>query len=113
MLGAIIGDIVGSRFEWHNYRAKDFEFFSNKCFVTDDSIMSLAVCEAICEAGDDYMHLGEITVKAMQRIGRHTHTVDMGVLFYIGCIAMNLRLMGALVMVLPCALVVVVLRLNS
>lgn len=70
MLGAIIGDIVGSRFEWHNYRAKDFEFFSNKCYVTDDSIMSLAVCEALCEAGDDYTHLGEITVKAMQRIGR-------------------------------------------
>ena len=49
MLGAIIGDIVGSRFEWHNYRAKDFEFFSNKCYVTDDSIMSLAVGEALCE----------------------------------------------------------------
>ena len=113
MLGAIIGDIVGSRFEWHNYRAKDFEFFSNKCFVTDDSIMSLAVCEAICEAGDDYMHLGEITVKAMQRIGRPYPHCGYGGLFYIGCIAMNLRLMGALVMVLPCALVVVVLRLNS
>ena len=27
MLGAIIGDIVGSRFEWDNYKAKDFEFF--------------------------------------------------------------------------------------
>ena len=29
MLGAIIGDIVGSRFEWDNYKAKDFEFFTN------------------------------------------------------------------------------------
>lgn len=28
MLGAIIGDIVGSRFKWDNYKAKDFEFFS-------------------------------------------------------------------------------------
>lgn len=27
MLGAIIGDIVGSRFEWNNYRSKDFIFF--------------------------------------------------------------------------------------
>ena len=29
MLGAIIGDIVGSRFEWNNYRAKDFEFLTS------------------------------------------------------------------------------------
>lgn len=41
MLGAIIGDIVGSRFEWDNYKAKDFEFFTNDCFFTDDSVMSL------------------------------------------------------------------------
>ena len=37
MLGAIIGDIVGSRFEWDNYRAKDFEFFSKDCFFTHDN----------------------------------------------------------------------------
>ena len=30
MLGAIIGDIVGSRFEWDNNRSKDFEFFTDK-----------------------------------------------------------------------------------
>ena len=46
MLGAIIGDIVGSRFEWNNYRAKDFELLNHNCFFTDDSIMSLANCEA-------------------------------------------------------------------
>ena len=38
MIGAIIGDIVGSRFEWDNYRAKDFELFTDACFPTDDSI---------------------------------------------------------------------------
>lgn len=31
MLGAIIGDIVGSRFEWNNNRTKEFEFFHHKC----------------------------------------------------------------------------------
>ncbi|MBF1682453.1 MAG: ADP-ribosylglycohydrolase, partial [Selenomonas artemidis] len=39
MLGAIIGDIVGSRFEFDNHRSKDFELFSEGCFATDDSIM--------------------------------------------------------------------------
>lgn len=48
MLGAIIGDIVGSRFEWDNYKAKDFEFLTNDCFFTDDSVMSLALCSVIC-----------------------------------------------------------------
>lgn len=32
MLGAIIGDIVGSRFEWDNYKAKDFEFLLMTAF---------------------------------------------------------------------------------
>ena len=39
MLGAIIGDIVGSRFEFNNYRHKDFDFFTDQCVLTDDSIM--------------------------------------------------------------------------
>jgi len=36
MLGAFIGDIVGSRFEFHNHRNKDFDLFGQGCFVTDD-----------------------------------------------------------------------------
>ena len=47
MLGAIIGDIVGSRFEWNNNRSKEFDFLTYKCFPTDDSIMSLAIAQAI------------------------------------------------------------------
>lgn len=70
MLGAIIGDIAGSRFEWNNIKTKDFEFFTDKCFVTDDSIMSLAVAKAIVESKGDYTELGAKTVKYMQEIGR-------------------------------------------
>lgn len=43
MLGAIIGDIVGSRFEFNNYRKKDFEFLHKDCFFTDDSVMTVAI----------------------------------------------------------------------
>lgn len=42
MIGAIIGDTVGSRFEWNNHRSKDFELFGEGCFATDDSIMTVA-----------------------------------------------------------------------
>lgn len=70
MIGAIIGDIVGSRFEFDNYRAKDFEFLTHKCFFTDDSVMSLAVCEALMHCKPDYSDLNNVTIESMQRIGR-------------------------------------------
>ena len=47
MFGAIVGDIIGSRFEWHNCRSKEFALFDEKCRPTDDSIMTLAVAKAI------------------------------------------------------------------
>lgn len=70
MIGAIIGDIVGSRFEFDNYRAKDFEFLTHKCFFTDDSVMSLAVCESLMHCKPDYSDLNNETIESMRRIGR-------------------------------------------
>lgn len=70
MLGALIGDIVGSRFEWNNHRSKDFELFAKGCFATDDSIMSLAVAKAILDSGKDRADLGKLAIKWMQTLGR-------------------------------------------
>lgn len=54
MLGAMIGDIVGSIYEFHNIRTKEFEFFSPDCFFTDDSVMTAAVAEALLDTdGED------------------------------------------------------------
>ena len=36
MIGAIIGDIVGSRFEFNNHRSTEFEFFHPQCDFTDE-----------------------------------------------------------------------------
>lgn len=70
MLGAIIGDISGSRFEWNNYRAKDFELLTYKCHLTDDSIMSFAVAKAILESHLERDSLSELAVKNMRELGR-------------------------------------------
>ena len=72
MLGAIIGDIAGSRFEWGNMKSKDFELMTKEkgCRPTDDSVMSLAVAEAILACQGDYSDLGKQTVRSMQRLGR-------------------------------------------
>jgi ADP-ribosylglycohydrolase len=52
MLGAIIGDIVGSIYEFNNIKSKEFPLFSDKCFFTDDTVMTIAVAEAICCGGE-------------------------------------------------------------
>ncbi len=70
MLGAIIGDIVGSRFEFDNHRSKVFPLFEKGCFATDDSIMTLAIAKAMVDADDDYTDIGELAVKAMREVGR-------------------------------------------
>lgn len=70
MIGAIIGDIVGSRFEFNNYRAKDFDLFTEKCFPTDDSIMTVAIGKAILECEGEYSNLGGRAVSCMQELGR-------------------------------------------
>ena len=51
MLGAIIGDIAGSRFEWENHKSKEFVLMVRPCRTTDDSNMTLAVAKAILESG--------------------------------------------------------------
>lgn len=45
MLGSIIGDIVGSRFEFHNIKTKDFSLFDESCCFTDDTILTCAVAD--------------------------------------------------------------------
>lgn len=47
MIGAIIGDIVGSVYEWSNIKTKEFQFFADNCFYTDDSILSIALADSI------------------------------------------------------------------
>lgn len=52
MLGAIIGDIVGSRFEFANTHRTDFELFADGCNYTDDTICTIAVADALLGRGD-------------------------------------------------------------
>lgn len=82
MLGAIIGDIVGSRFEWNNNKSKEFDFLTYKCFPTDDSIMSLAVAQAILLSKPDYSDLAKNAVECMQSVGRNYPNCGYGGVFY-------------------------------
>jgi len=95
LIGAIIGDIVGSRFEFNNHRSKEFELFTDECNVTDDSIMTLAVAKAIMETGKNlkllsndsknnyyyYKLLKSMTIRYMQEIGRKYPRCGYGGMF--------------------------------
>ena len=50
MIGAILGDIVGSIYEFDNIKTKEFELFDKECFFTDDSVMTVAIAEALLQA---------------------------------------------------------------
>ena len=80
MIGAIVGDIAGSRFEWHNRKSKRFTFLkgsgesSHPCRFTDDTVMTLAVADAIMRwreaGGGPYDALSAEAVRSMQAFGR-------------------------------------------
>ncbi len=70
MLGAVIGDIVGSRFEWNNRKSKDFTLLTPECHITDDSVMTLAIAQAVLESHGRREELAQRAVSSMQAFGR-------------------------------------------
>lgn len=83
MLGAIIGDIAGSRFEWHNIKTKEFELLvDGRCRPTDDSIMTLAVAKAIVDSRQDRAQLEKYAIYNIQRLGCEYPNAGYGGKFY-------------------------------
>ena len=84
MFGAIIGDIIGSRFEWNNIKTKKFELLNDDCFVTDDSIMTIAVAETFASFNDEIEDelFKERLIDNMKRIGRNYPHCGFGGHFY-------------------------------
>lgn len=74
MMGAIIGDIAGSKYEFHPVKTKHFEPFPEGCRVTDDSVMTVAVAEVMLDLKGDEAddEIKEKLVKSMKKWG-HRH----------------------------------------
>jgi ADP-ribosylglycohydrolase len=73
MLGAIVGDVVGSVYEWNNHRSKEFPLFQKCSVFTDDSVLSVALADAILN-GTDY-------AAVMRRYGRRYPRAGYGGMF--------------------------------
>jgi ADP-ribosylglycohydrolase len=53
MIGAIIGDIIGSPYEHRNHKSTDFTLFSDRSRFTDDTVLTVALADVILH-GKDY-----------------------------------------------------------
>ncbi|MGN0245885.1 MAG: ADP-ribosylglycohydrolase family protein [Lachnospiraceae bacterium] len=74
MYGAILGDIIGSPFEFDmGDKTKEFDLFTRGCTFTDDSVMTIAVAEALLAVGSgaSEMQIEEAVVACMRNWGRN------------------------------------------
>lgn len=69
MIGAIIGDIVGSRYEFHNIKTTNFPLFDKKSRFTDDTVMSVAVALGFRQGANDPVATREAIIDAMHDLG--------------------------------------------
>jgi len=83
MLGAIIGDIIGSPYEFSSDKVKDFRLFSPQCRPTDDSIMTIAVgCACVNADRDDENGFKEELIARMRELGNMYIDAGYGGRFY-------------------------------
>lgn len=67
MIGAIVGDVVGSIYEWDNHRSKDFPLFKDECFFTDDTVCTVALADCLMSNGDPTKYLQDYCRKFPNR----------------------------------------------
>ena len=74
ILGAIIGDVVGRPYEFDNIKTKEFELVTERSRFSDDSIMTLAIANALrnWKKGspideDEFKH---VVIKSMRHFGK-------------------------------------------
>jgi len=79
MIGAMIGDIVGSRFEFNNYRNKDFKLFTEESVPTDDSYQVLAMMDML---NNEKKITHEVVVEYLLKWGKNHLDAGWGTRFY-------------------------------
>ena len=93
MLGAIVGDIVGSRFEFACQPddgtyceftmppAPGFDFLSSDCFFTDDTVLTVAICQALTETGGNSTGLPQRVIELFCEYARRYPLAGYGARF--------------------------------
>ena len=109
MLGAIIGDVIGSVYEFDSDKTKDFQLFVPSCRATDDSVLTICVGCACAEADcNNEYEFKKTLIEKMHEIARRYPDAGYGKLFYIWLIDDNgnpygAKTNGSAMRVSPCA----------
>ena len=82
LYGAIIGDIVCSVYEFHNLRSKKFPFMTDRCYITDDSCMTIALASAIKQWKEKGGDLSQIAAESMRLVGNRYPDKGYGGMFW-------------------------------
>ncbi len=86
MYGAILGDIIGQPFEFdRGFKTKDFPLFSERPHFTDDTVMTIAICDGILKAGldADESTMKNEMIKSMHLWGHKYPHAGYGQKFYL------------------------------
>lgn len=82
MYGAILGDMIGSPFEFdRGKKTKDFPLFSGESTFTDDTVMTIAVAEAFLNAPRDDAAVRQRLIASMQKYGKLYPHAGYGIMF--------------------------------
>ena len=82
MYGAILGDIIGSPYEFdRGNKSKEFPLFSEESTYTDDTVMTIAVAEAFMDAPEDEAEIEKRLVASMQKWGHRYPGAGYGLRF--------------------------------
>ena len=82
MYGSMIGDVVGSRFEFLPIKTKDFELFTEDSTFTDDTVMTIAVARALISLKKHGGDFKELLVEQMQYLGNKYPYAGYGGMFF-------------------------------
>lgn len=81
MVGAVVGDIIGSYYEFRPYKGEDFPLFSEKSRFTDDTVMTLAVGLGIMQGCHNEKESREEIINNMHELGRAYFKAGYGMRF--------------------------------
>lgn len=82
MLGAIAGDVIGSVYEFHPAKSRDFPLFTAKSEFTDDTVMTLAVARSILDADKSISSFEAALIRNFKIFGRRYPDAGYGGKFF-------------------------------
>ncbi len=97
MYGEFLGDIIGKPYEFNNHKSKDFPLFTKNPSFTDDTILTIAVCQGLFNAGleSDENIIKNSIIDSMQKWGHKYPHAGWGRKFYLWLIMESRRPYGS------------------